>query len=137
MPVEIFCCYARKDQALLNDLKTHLIPLQRQNLIRVWNDTDITPGSNYEAEINKHLNAANIILLLISPDFMASDYCYSNEMQQAIMRHGRGEAVVIPIILRHVIWQQASVGKIQALPKDAKPILRPPPPCSRAACTGA
>jgi internalin A len=104
MSIEIFCCYARKDQALLNDLKTHLIPLQRQHLIRIWNDTDITPGTNYEEEINMPLHTANIILLLISADFMASEYCYSTEMQKAMVRHNRGEAVVIPIILRPVMW---------------------------------
>src|SRR5436309_15328243 len=94
--IEIFCCYARKDQELLNDLKTHLIPLQREGLISIWNDTDISPGTNYEEEINRHLNTAHIIILLIGPDFMASDYCYSNDMQQAIKRHNRGEARAIP-----------------------------------------
>lgn len=78
MPVEIFCCYARKDQELLNALKTHLFPLQRQQLIRIWNDTNITPGTIWKEEINKNLNSANIILLLVSPDFMASEYCFSN-----------------------------------------------------------
>ena len=113
MPVEVFCCYARKDQALLNDLKTHLSPLQRQNLIRIWNDTDITPGSNYETEINKHLNTAQIILLLVSSSFVASEYCYSIEMQRAIERHNRGEARVIPIILYPVHWQYTPIGKLQ------------------------
>jgi hypothetical protein len=122
MPVEVFCCYARKDQALLNDLKTHLSPLQRQNLIRIWNDTDITPGSNYETEINKHLNTAQIILLLVSSSFVASEYCYSIEMQRAIERHNRGEARVIPIILYPVHWQYTPIGKLQALPTNGKPI---------------
>src|SRR2546423_8296044 len=103
--IEIFCCYAHKDAALLADLKAHSALLQRQGLISVWADTNISPGSNWEQEIEKHLNAAHIILLLVSSDFMASDYCYSKEMQQAIERHNRGEAIVIPIILRPVYWQ--------------------------------
>lgn len=120
--IEIFCCYARKDQELLRDLKTHLAPLQRQGLISIWNDTDITAGTNWEAEISKHLNTAHIILLLISPDFMASDYCYGIEMKRAIERHERGEAHVIPVILRHVYWRGGPLGELQALPKDAKPV---------------
>ena len=74
---------------------------------------------------NKHLNSAQIILLLISPDFMASDYCYGVEMKRAMERYERGEAQVIPVILRPVYWQGAPFGKLQALPKDAKPIRGP------------
>src|SRR5947208_10061471 len=102
MPVEIFFCYAHEDETLLNKLKAHLRPLQRQGLIDVWHDRDINAGQEWEQEISKHLNEAQIILLLISPDFMDSDYCYSKEMQRALERHEHREARVIPIILRHV-----------------------------------
>src|SRR5690349_17483347 len=88
--IEIFCCYARRDQSLLNELRIYLFPLQRYDLINVWNDTDISPGAQREEEINKHLNTAQVILLLISPNFMASDYCYSTQMQRAMERHERG-----------------------------------------------
>src|SRR5438067_12626282 len=115
MPVEIFCCYARKDQELLQILKAHLMPLQRQGLITIWSDTDINAGEEWEEEIRQHLTTAQIILLLVSPDFMASEYCYSNEMQRAMERHSLGEAKVIPIILRPVYWQSAPIGKLQAL----------------------
>src|SRR5689334_22547581 len=117
--VEIFCCYAREDQQLLNDLKDHLMPLQRQGLIKLWADTDISAGTEWEKEINQHLNTAQIILLLISPSFMKSDYCYSKEKTRAIERHEQGEARVIPVILRLVIWQGALFSKFQALPTDA------------------
>ncbi len=80
-PLEIFCCYARKDKVLLDELKTHLIPLQREGLISIWNDSDISPGTDWEEEINKHLDTAQLILLLVSPSFMASEYCYSKEMK--------------------------------------------------------
>src|SRR2546425_6936853 len=98
-PLEIFCCYAHEDEALLNKLKTHLKPLQRQGLIDIWYDRDITAGTEREREIDSHLNTAQIILLLISPDFMASDYYYSVEMKRALGRHESGEARVIPVIL--------------------------------------
>ncbi len=54
--IEIFCCYSRKDQELLENLKAHLAPLRRQRLINIWNDTDISPGTHYEEEITRHLD---------------------------------------------------------------------------------
>src|SRR5437016_2055252 len=102
MAVKIFFCYTHEDEDLLNTLKRHLWPLQRQGLIDLWYDRDISAGSEWEQEISQHLNASQIILLLVSPDFMASEYCYSNEMQRAIERHEPREALVIPVILRLV-----------------------------------
>jgi HEAT repeat protein len=122
MPVKIFFCYAHEDEALLNKLKAHLRPLQRQGLIDVWHDRDISAGTEWEQEISKHLNEAQIILLLVSPDFMNSDYCYSVEMKRAMERHEREEAYVISIILRPVYWQGATFAKLQALPSNAKPV---------------
>jgi TIR domain len=122
MPLKIFCCYAHEDEALLNKLKAHLKLLQRQGLIDLWHDRDISAGAEWEREISKQLNEADIILLLVSPDFMNSDYCYSIEMQRAIERHEQEEAHVIPIILRPVYWQGAPFGKLQALPTGAKSV---------------
>src|SRR6266700_3446722 len=121
MSVSIFFCYAHEDEDLLNKLKRHLWPLQRQGLIAVWHDRDISAGTEWEQEISQHLNAAQIILLLVSPDFMYSEYCYGVEMQRALQRHQRGEARVIPVILRPVYWQ-GILGTLQALPTDAKPV---------------
>ena len=122
MPVKIFFCYAHEDEALLNKLKTQLSPLQRQGLIDVWHDREISAGTEWEREITEHLNTAQIILLLVSPDFMNSDYCYSIEMKRAIERHELGEARVIPVILRPILWKNAPFGKLQALPTNAKPV---------------
>ncbi len=122
MPVKIFYCYAHEDEALLNKLKTQLSPLQRQGLIDVWHDREISAGTEWEREITEHLNAAQIILLLVSPDFMNSDYCYSIEMKRAMERHELGEARVIPVILRPIEWKNAPFGKLQALPTNAKPV---------------
>ncbi len=87
MPVKIFFCYAHKDEALLKKLKAHLRPLQRQGLIDVWYDREISAGTEWEHEISQHLDEAQIILLLVSPDFMNSDYCYGTEMKRAMERH--------------------------------------------------
>src|SRR2546429_9897635 len=123
MPIKIFCCYAHEDEALLNKLKAHLKPLQRQGLIDVWHDRDIGAGAEWEQEIKDQLNAAQIILLLVSPDFMDSDYCYGIEMQRAIERHEQGEAIVIPVILRPVYFEGTHFSKLQALPTDAKAVV--------------
>src|SRR6266480_4157652 len=121
MPVKIFFCYAHEDEQLLNKLKNHLFPLKRTGLIDIWHDRDISAGTDWEQQIKSQLNQAQIILLLVSPDFMVSDYCYGIEMQRALERHDLGEARVIPIILRHVYWQ-GMLGRLQALPTDARPI---------------
>jgi tetratricopeptide (TPR) repeat protein len=123
MPVNLFYCYAHEDEELLTRLKPHLNPLQRQGLIDVWYSREISPGTEWERELDKHLNAAPIILLLVSPDFMNSDYCYSIEMKRAMERHELGEAHVIPIILRPVDWQGAPFSKLQALPKNAQAVI--------------
>lgn len=120
--IKIFCCYAHQDEQLLNKLKAHLKPQQRQGLIQIWHDRDISAGAEWESEIEEQLNTAQIVLLLVSPDFMASDYCYTKEMQRALERHARGEVRAIPIILRPTDWLVTPLGKLQALPKDGKPI---------------
>jgi WD40 repeat protein len=122
MPIKIFFCYSRRDEALLDKLKAHLRPLQRQGLIDLWHDRDISAGDDWEQAITQQLNEADIILLLVSPDFMESDYCYGKEMQRALERHTNKECVVIPIILRPVYWHGEPLGKLQALPTDGKPI---------------
>ncbi len=122
-PMTIFYSYAHADESLRKDLEKHLSSLRREGLIAEWHDCDINAGMEWEREINAHLNAAQIILLLVSPDFIDSEYCYGIEMKRAMERHERGEAFVIPVILRHVYWQGAPFGKLQALPTGAKPVV--------------
>ena len=119
MPAKIFFCYAREDEQYLNKLKAYLRPLQRQGMIDVWHDRDISAGTEWESEIKKHLNSADIILLLVSPDFMSSEYCYSVEMDYALERHKCGDVLVIPVIIRPVHWKESVLGKLQVLPKNA------------------
>jgi hypothetical protein len=98
--------------------------LKKEGLIMGWYDREIRAGAEWASEIEAHLNSAHVILLLISPDFMASDYCYSIEMKRALERHNALEARVIPVILRPTDWERAPFGKLQALPTDRKPITR-------------
>lgn len=122
MAFEIFISYSHKDRELRDKLATALSNLRNQKLIRDWHDRDISPGSEWKKEILSHLDRAQIILLLISPDFMASEFCYSIEMQQAITRHDNNEARVIPIVLRPTDWEGTPFEKLLALPSDGRPI---------------
>ncbi len=119
---EIFLCYSHKDERLLDRLKTHLSLLQRDKIISIWHDRRIGAGTEWAGAIDEHLNSARMILLLVSADFLASDYCHDVEMERALERHEAGEARVIPIILRPVDWTGAKFGKLQGFPKDAKPV---------------
>ncbi len=123
-PLHVFCCYARADQSYLFELNKRLIPLQRDGLIIVHADINISPGEDWEQKIHHYLNTAHVILLLISSDFIASEYCYSNEMMRSLERHNAGDARVIPIILRPVDLRHVPFRKIQFLPTDAKPVTR-------------
>jgi parallel beta-helix repeat protein len=121
--IEVLISYSHIDEALRNELEKHLSILKRQKLISTWYDRKIGAGEEWKGQIDDHLDSAQIILLLISADFLASDYCYDIEMKRAMERHESGEARVIPIILRPVDWKGAPFGKLQALPTNAEPIV--------------
>lgn len=123
-PIEVFFSYSHRDEALRDEVAKHLSILQRQGVISAWYDRDIEAGSEWAADIDEHLNLAQVILLLISPDFLASDYCFDLEMKRAMERHEAREAYVIPVIVRPVDWSGAPFSKLQALPKNAKAVTR-------------
>jgi hypothetical protein len=123
-PVEIFYSYSHKDESYREELETHLSLLKRKGVIKGWHDRRIVAGNEWKGEIDAHLESAEIILLLISPNFIASDYCYDKEMRRAMERHKEGKARVIPIILRVCDWQDSPFGRLQALPKDATPVKK-------------
>jgi hypothetical protein len=120
--VDIFFSYSHKDDEMRQELEKHLSNLKRQRIITGWHDGEIRAGDIWEEEIENHLASAHIILLLISPDFIDSTYCYEKEMTRALERHKAREAQVIPIILRPAHWERTPLGKLQALPLGAKPI---------------
>ncbi len=121
-PIEIFCSYAHEDETWLRELETHLSLLKRQGLISLWHDRRITPGTDWASTIDAHLETASVILLLVSADFFASDYCYGIEMKRALEREAAGEARVLPILVRKADWADAPFAHLQALPTDAKPL---------------
>ncbi|HVB73657.1 MAG TPA: toll/interleukin-1 receptor domain-containing protein [Ktedonobacteraceae bacterium] len=120
--LEVFLCYAHEDELLCKELVIYLAGLKRQGFFDLWYDREIGAGMEYEQENDKHLNTAHIILLLVSQYFMNSNYCYLVEMQRAIERHERGDARVIPVLLRPVYFQRAPFAKLMSLPTNKKPI---------------
>jgi hypothetical protein len=126
-PIEVFFSYAHEDEPLLDELRKHLGVLKRLRVISDWHDRDITAGTEWKGQIDCHLDTAGVILLLVSADFIASDYCWDVELKRALERHDRGEARVIPVILRHVDgWEDAPFGKLQAVPTDGRPVTNWP-----------
>ena len=105
--VEVFCSYAHEDEAWRQKLETHLSLLRRQGLVSLWHDRLITAGTDRAHAIDTHLETASVIVLLVSADFLASDYCYGIEMKRAITRQEAGEARVVPILVRPADWKDA------------------------------
>ena len=122
----LFFSYSHRDEPFRDELEIHLSSLKRQGLISSWHDRRIGAGRDVENEIDNNIRISDIILLLISPYFIASDYCYEKELQIAMERHKLGEARVIPIILHPCDWQSLPFGKLLALPQDGKPISKFP-----------
>ncbi|HZT99342.1 MAG TPA: toll/interleukin-1 receptor domain-containing protein, partial [Ktedonobacteraceae bacterium] len=121
-PLKLVYCYAPRDGALRDQLDRHLAALRRANLIETWYDGKIVPGTTRQTEINNRLHTADIILLLVSADFINSDYCYSVEMSQSLKRHHDKEALVIPILLRPAQWAMTPLRELQMIPTNVVPV---------------
>ena len=119
---KLFYAYANEDERLLKKLNKHLSLLVRQGLISPWSSQNITAGTLWDQELRDHLKTADIILLLVSANFIASDYCYTVEAQEALRRHQAGEACVIPILLHPCDWEYAPFAKLAPLPNNRKPV---------------
>ncbi|MCC4244844.1 toll/interleukin-1 receptor domain-containing protein [Stappia indica] len=118
----MFFSYSHFDESLRDQLEKQLAMLKRQGVISTWHDRRIDAGEEIDKAINEQINRDEIILLLVSPDFLASEYCYAVEMKRAMERHEAGEATVIPVILRACDWHPAPFGKLNAVPRDGKPV---------------
>jgi hypothetical protein len=122
----LFFSYSHKDATLRDQLETQLAMLKRQGVIQIWHDRRIVAGEELDHAISAHIETDDVILLLVSPDFLASNYCYEVEMVRAMERHRTGEAIVIPVILRACDWQYAPFGKLLATPTDGRPVMQWP-----------
>lgn len=120
----LFFSYSHRDEALRDRLEVHLAGLKREGAISTWHDRRITAGDVLDERIDENLESADIILLLVSPDFLASDYCHDVEMQRALARHEEGTARVIPVILRPCDWKHSPFAHLLAAPTDGNPITK-------------
>jgi hypothetical protein len=121
-PLTVFISYARGDGPLRERLAQHAARLRHEGLIRLWYDREVSPGVAWAAEIDEHLEAADIILLLISADFLASTYCWDKEMTRALERHDAGEARVVPVLLKPCDWRNKRLAALSALPSNGQPL---------------
>ncbi|MBO1014732.1 toll/interleukin-1 receptor domain-containing protein [Achromobacter sp. SD115] len=119
---KIFFSYSHDDEQYRDQLEKHLASLQHEGLIESWHDRRIVAGSRLEAEIDQQINAADVILLLVSSSFLASRYCYTIEMTRALERHRAGDANVVPVIVRACDWQSTPLGELLAVPRDGRPV---------------
>jgi hypothetical protein len=120
----VFFSYSHKDEALRDELDKHLSILRRQGVISTWHDRRLVAGDEFGAGISAELERADIILLLVSSDFLNSEYCYGVEMARAMERHASGAARMIPVILRSCDWHSTPFGKLLAAPTDGKPVTK-------------
>ncbi|MBI2424820.1 MAG: toll/interleukin-1 receptor domain-containing protein [Candidatus Hydrogenedentes bacterium] len=122
LPVNLFYSYSHDDEKLRSKLEKHLSTLRDEQIIADWHDRKILPGQEFDSDIDLNLKKANVILFLVSSNFLSSDYCKSIEVSLALKQSNKGLAVVVPVILKHCDWQNSPFGKLQALPKDGHPI---------------
>ena len=121
-PLKVFISYSHADKKFLDSLLKHLSLLKRMQIIESWIDQEIKAGDHWDAKISEKMSSASIFLLLVSADFIASNYCYEVEMDTALDMDAKKTARVIPIILRSCLWKESKLGHLQALPSEAKPI---------------
>ena len=120
--MRVFFSYSHRDEAVLNRLRTHMAPLRREGRIEAWYARDILAGDEIDAEIERELEACDLFLLLVTPDFLASEYCIDRETHRALQRHRAGEARVVPIIVEPCDWETSPLRRLRALPDNGMPI---------------
>ena len=124
MKQKVFISYSHTDENYMTQLSNHMSMMKREGLIDEWNDRKLIPGQEWDKEISENLISATIIILLISSDFLGSEYCYDIEMNKAMELHNSKKATVLPIIVRSCDWSRTLFSKLQAMPKDAVPIKK-------------
>ncbi|MEO7338029.1 MAG: toll/interleukin-1 receptor domain-containing protein [Caldimonas sp.] len=122
MPWQVFYSYSHKDEPLRDQLATALAPLRQKKLIVEWHDRRIDPGVDWDSQISARLDAADLVLVLLSPDFLASEYCFGVEMEQAFSQVKAGRSKVLPILARPCLWEESRFSALQMIPRDARPI---------------
>lgn len=124
MGIQVFYSYSHKDERFKEVLETHLSVLKREGYIDAWSDRKITAGSEWKEDINMNLEKAKLVLLLVSENFLASDYCYETETIFALEQQEKKKCIVVPVILKPCLFSRSRLKHLQALPKDSKPVTQ-------------
>jgi hypothetical protein len=119
---KIFCSYSHKDEPFRQEFEAHVALMRRRGWISIWHERKILSGDDWAGEIDGNLNLADIVTVLISSDFLASDYCYDKETARAMERHAKEGTLVIPVIVRPCDWHDTPFGALQAIPQDGKAV---------------
>lgn len=120
--MKAFISYSHKDIDYLEKLKVHLAQIRRDGLITEWTDKEITVGANLDNSISSALSASQLFILLVSPEYIASQYCYEKEFETALKLQDEGIITIIPIIVEPCEWKSTPLGAIKSLPYDGKPV---------------
>ena len=122
--MKAFISYSHINDHALKRLHTHLVVLRRDHHINEWYDREILAGDDVDQEISEQLETCELFLALVSPDYLASGYCYDIEMTRALERHDAGEVRVVPIIIELCEWKKTPLRHLMALPRDSKPVSK-------------
>lgn len=121
--LKAFFSYAHEDVDVVVNLHKHLAPLRHEEIVEFWYDRDLLPGENWDDAIASRLEDADIVVVVISSDFVSSEYAYGKELGRALELHDRGQLRVVPVIARNCRWQNLPIGSLQALPESGRPIV--------------
>lgn len=120
-PLKVFISYSKEDDNIRNELEKHLAPLKDNGSIEIWHDGVILAGDKTDKTIKANLRIADIILCLISPDFLTNVYIIEEELPLMLERENEGKTKIIPVILRPCAWEGTKIANFQPLLKD-KPL---------------
>jgi hypothetical protein len=120
--LSLFISYSHSDEGVKSELAKHLKPIERIGLISEWHDRKLKAGEEWDKVISENLRKADVILLLISVDFINSKYCFDIELDEALKMHEAKKTRVIPVVVRNCLWSPMPFAKLQALPKDGKAV---------------
>src|SRR5271165_6951336 len=124
MPWNVFYSYSHKDESWLRRLETFLAPLRQNKLIDEWHDRKIRPGGDWNSEIDSRIRSADLAIMLLSSDFLASEYCFGVEMDTALARVKSNDLQLVPVLMRHCLWKDSRFSELQIIPRDNKPVSR-------------
>lgn len=121
--LKVFFLYAKTDKRLAEILMHYLTPLVKMRKVDIYDGSDVIAGKEWDLETKENFNQSDIFIALISPDFVASDFCYEDDLKMVIEKHNNKHAIMLPILVKLTpFWKDLVIGKLDYLPIDGKPI---------------